>query len=306
MSLDVARSGVAPSLANLASLAFACLAWGFSYPLTHIALEGIDFWSLRVAVMLLGGGALLGFVALSGGSLHVPRSLWRDVAIGGLFNFTLFQLGMMFGVYFMGAGRTSVLVYTMPLWATLFARLMLGERVTRRRAMALGLGMLAIVVLLGQGLDQMRNAPAGALLTLLAAASFGFGTVWVKRRPVPIELPVLVGWQLLFAALPFVAVWLVTVHDMGVLGAPASAWFAILFIGLLSSATSYALWFRVVSHLPAAVASVGTLVTPCVGVLSSALIIGETIRPNDLIALALVCAALVLVLFERRPAESGA
>jgi hypothetical protein len=45
---------------------------------------------------------------------------------------------------------------------------------------------------------------------------------------------------------------------------------------------------------------------PRVGVLSSALVIGETIERNDAIALALVCSALFLVLFERRPAGPAA
>jgi drug/metabolite transporter (DMT)-like permease len=63
------------------------------------------------------------------------------------------------------------------------------------------------------------------------------------------------------------------------------------------------MWFQLVRRLSAAVVSIGTLLTPCIGVLASALLIGETIQPNDLIALALVCSALVLVLFERRPAE---
>jgi drug/metabolite transporter (DMT)-like permease len=303
VTVDAARAGVASPVGHLAPLAVVWLIWGVSYPVTHIALVGLDPWTLRVAVMLLAGGTLLGTVALSGRSLYVPRALWPDLAIAGLCNMTFFQVGTMFGIHLMGAGRTSVLVYTMPIWTTLFARLLLGERVTLRRIAALVLGVLAVVVLLGQGLDQVRNAPLGAALTLFAAASFGFGTVWVKLRPLRLELPVLAGWQLVVGGLPVVPVWLATAPHTDALGAPASSWLAMLFLALLANALAYVLWFRLVRGLPVAVVSVGALVVPCVGVLSSTLMIGETIQRNDLIALALVCGALVLVLFERRRPE---
>ncbi len=164
-------------------------------------------------------------------------------------------------------------------------------------------------------LDAARPGVVPPLTTLASlafaclgwgAAAFGFGTVWIKRRPLPLAPPVLAGWQLLLGGLPFVAVWLVAVRSTAPLDAPASAWSAVLLIALVSNAIAYALWFRLVPRLPAAVASIGTLVTPCVGVFSSALMTGETIRSDDLIALALVCGALVLVLFERHPTEVAA
>jgi drug/metabolite transporter (DMT)-like permease len=207
---------------------------------------------------------------------------------------------MMFGVYFMGAGRTSVLVYTMPIWAALFARWLLGEAITPRRALALVLGAVAVAVLLGQGLTQVRNAPLGAALTLLAAASFGFGTVWIKRTAWPLDLTVLAGWQLLIGGLPFLPFWLAGLPEARVLHAPSSAWLSVLFLALISNALAYFAWYRLVRVLPAAVAGVGMLVVPCIGVLSSALMVGETMQRNDLVALALVCGALFLVLFEPR------
>ncbi|MEJ0072435.1 MAG: DMT family transporter [Pseudomonadota bacterium] len=284
-------------------LATVWLSWGFAYPLTGIALDGLDPWTLRCAVMLLGGSTLLTIAALRGQRLAVPRVLWRDLVIGAIFNMTLFQVGMMFGVYFMGAGRTSVLIYTMPIWSALFARWLLGEAITPRRALALALGALAVVVLLGQSLTQVRNAPLGALLTLGSAASFGFGTVWTKRTAWPLDLTVLGGWQILVSGLPYLPFWLFELPEARFLQAPLNTWLSVLYLALFSNALAYFAWLRLVRVLPASVLGVGTLIVPCVGVLSSALLIGETIQRNDVIALVLVCGALGLVLFEpHRPA----
>jgi len=47
---------------------------------------------------------------------------------------------------------------------------------------------------------------------------------------------------------------------------------------------------------PAAIAAIGTLAVPVVGVYSSALILGEPVGWNELIAMMLICGALAIVL----------
>ena len=71
------------------------------------------------------------------------------------------------------------------------------------------------------------------------------------------------------------------------------------YMALGANVIAYFAWFPLVRRLPAVVLGIGSMVTPCVGMLASAVIGGETIQPNDLLALALVCGALALVLFER-------
>ena len=55
-------------------------------------------------------------------------------------------------------------------------------------------------------------------------------------------------------------------------------------------------WFSVVRLFPAAIAAIGTLAIPIVGVFSSALVLGEPVGLRELASLGLVCAALAVVL----------
>ena len=55
-------------------------------------------------------------------------------------------------------------------------------------------------------------------------------------------------------------------------------------------------WFRVVAILPAAVAAIGTLGVPIVGLLTSALVLGEPVGPSEIAALVLVLAGLGILL----------
>ncbi len=287
---------------SLALLATLWLAWGIAYPVMGFAMAAVDPLSLRTAVMVLAGALLLGYAAFTAKRLMVPRAVWRDLAISAFCNMTICQMGITFGVYYVGAGRSSVLMYTMPLWAALFARLLLGDPITPRRRLALALGAASVAALLAQNLPQVRNAPLGVIANLVAAIGFGFGTVWTKRTAWPLDLTALVGWQLLVGAVPLALVWSVVQPPLDLARLDQAHWAAFAYMTLIGNVVAYLVWFRLVDRLPTTVIGIGSLVVPCVGVLSSAILVNEAIRPTDLVALALVCSALVLVLFERRVA----
>jgi drug/metabolite transporter (DMT)-like permease len=59
-------------------------------------------------------------------------------------------------------------------------------------------------------------------------------------------------------------------------------------------------WVRIVRVLPASVAAIGSMAVPVVGVLSSALLIGEKLGASELASLVLVVGAIALVLVPRR------
>jgi drug/metabolite transporter (DMT)-like permease len=289
-------------LGPLALLAVLWLVWGAAYPIMGLAMRWFEPLTLRCIVMLVSGLIMLGYAAAAGQRLRLPRAHWGDFAIASLGNMTILQIGMTYGVYYVGAGRSSVLIYTMPIWAALFARWLLGEPITPRRMLALGLGAAAVLALLAQHLPEVRDAPLGVALNLIAALGFGFGTVWTKRAAWPLGFAAMAGWQLMVGVAPLIAIWLVVAPTVALGAVPTLGWAALAYMILGANVLAYFAWFPLVHRLPSAVLGVGSLVTPCVGVLASAVLADETIRPNDLVALALVLSALALVLFEPRRA----
>ena len=72
---------------------------------------------------------------------------------------------------------------------------------------------------------------------------------------------------------------------------------------LVSNVLAYFCWFRIIRAFPASVASLTTLVVPCIGFGSSALLIGADISYLDVVALGLIVAAVTLVRARREPAQ---
>ena len=271
--------------------------WGLAYPATAIALRSFDVWTSRIVVTASGGMLLLASVALRGASIAMPRRHWAALALAALFNIAVFQVGMTFGVVLLSPGRTAIIVYTMPVWATLFAMAILRERLTTTRGAALLLGLAAIGILMSQDLSNLANAPLGAALTLLGSIAFAFGTVVMKRVHWTVNPTLVGGWQLLVGSVPLFVIWAVLNPDMRWDAVTTESWVAVAYLVLFANAVAYFAWYRVVAIFPVTVSGIGTLAVPIVGVLSSAALVGEQIGWRELAALFLVCVALALVLF---------
>src|SRR5260221_2999985 len=186
-----------PRAGQLALLVTIWLSWGIAWPTMGLALRVVDPLTQRCIVMLIGGVSLLLWGVLSGSRLAIPRGERRDLVICALLNMTICQVAMTYGVYYVGAGRSAVLLYTMPLWAALGAWLILKDPITWRRGVALLLGVASVAALLVQALPQVRNAPLGVAVNLLGAFAFGFGTAWTKRTVWTLDPTMVAGWQFL-------------------------------------------------------------------------------------------------------------
>ncbi len=83
--------------------------------------------------------------------------------------------------------EAALLVYSMPVWATLFAWAVLGHRPTLRGFLALALGLSGIGVLLGAGGGALgAEKLPGIGFALAAAVLFALGAVLNSRAlPVP-------------------------------------------------------------------------------------------------------------------------
>lgn len=290
---------VIPRLA-LALIVMIALGWGLNWPAMKVVLAEIPPFTFRTVCVAIAGVMLLTIARSGGGSIWLrPRHLPTLLLIT-LFSVMGWQMFSAFGLLFIGSGKASIIAFTMPLWATLLSILFLGERISARQVIALGLGMVALALLLGEDLRAVGESPVGGLLMVAAAFSWAAGTVIVKKTGW-LDLPVtaFTGWQLLIGGIPLALGAALTEPTPDLLGMSALAWACLLFasiVGMVFCVTGY---FKLVTLVPASIAATGTLAVPVVGVVSSALLLGEAVGTADVVALLLVISGLGLLVFRR-------
>jgi drug/metabolite transporter (DMT)-like permease len=285
-----------PTVAPYLLLASLSLFWGLNWPGMKIILSEIPVWWFRALCLIFGGCFLMLISGLSGNRCRMLRGEPRRIMFCGFFAIFGWMVFSAYGVSLMTAGRASIIAFTMPLWATLIAAYVLGERITINKLCGLFLGLVGLGVLIGPDLVILKQAPTGAISMLLASISWALGTVLLKK--ISWQIPTLsnVAWQLLLSSIPvtLVAALFEPFPDLSELSMQAM----IAAAYLLLFPMSFCQWayFKTVSLLPASIAAIGTLMVPVIGVYSSHLILGEQVGTAEVLALLLVLSGLALVL----------
>lgn len=286
-------------------LAALTLAWGFNWTAMKVALTEIPPWTFRTLCLLCGAAVLFLALKLGGEKLAVPRGQWGRLWMLALLNITCWNLLIAFGLLSIPSGRAAILAYLMPAWAIPLSILVLGERFTGRKLAGLGLGMAALLLLLGDGLRTLGTAPLGSLLVVAASVSWALGTVMQKRFPVAMPAAAYTAWIMLLGGLPIFAGALV--FDQGWWGAgrplgDASLWpvAGLLYNIFIAFAFAHWAWIKIATSVPVGVFSLSMLVIPVVGVFSGMLFLAERPSWAEYAALLLVLASLLTVVMPAR------
>ena len=212
------------------------------------------------------------------------------------------------GLYYYGIGELSsqeacILNYLWPMMIVLFSCLILKERVTVLKCVAMVCSFLGIVILsLGKGETVGGNTTAGMVACIVAAACYGLFSVLNKKADYDQNITMMIIWLTVavcsFAVGPFLENW---VPVRGV------QWIGIVWLGVMTDAVAYLLWALALADVKdtAKIANLAYL-TPFLSVLCSAVVLKEKIKVQALVALILIVGGIVLQsVFEGKTKAKG-
>jgi drug/metabolite transporter (DMT)-like permease len=256
----------------------------------------MPIFSFRTVCLAGGGLGILAIARCSGLRIRIPRGELRPLLFVSFFNITIWHLCSAAGLLHLAAGRASIIAFTMPLWAALLATRFLGERLTLTTLAGLVVGLLGMAALLVPDWAAVSADPLGPIFMLTAAVSWAIGTVGLKYFRFTLPVTALTGWQLILGGVPVALGAALVEGGFNPTVLSPQAWLALVYTVLAAMIFCHWGWFKLVRNYPAVVAAISTLAIPVVGVLSSALLLGEPLGLDVLLSLTLVLAALFLVL----------
>ena len=250
-------------IAFLVLALLACI-WGYNWVVMKVALEYAPPFAF--AAMRTGGAGLFlfGLLAAFGKPLRPP-------VIGGMLLLALFQTTIFvalatFAVYIGNPGKSAILAFTMPFWVLLFAAPVLGERITRGKAIAGGLGVVGVILILSPW--TVHSHFLGLLLALAAGFDWAIAVMIAKKTGLhgTWSLLSLNAWQALIGAIPLAIVALLL---------PSSPihWTTPFILALaynvaLGTGLAWFMWLFILSRLPASVSGLSSLIIPVIGILA--------------------------------------
>jgi len=242
------------------------------------------------AAMRISFAAIVLFIVL----LVLRRPLrppdWRITIMIGLFGMAG-MTGLMFWALEMGAAsKTSILVYTMPVWLLIMSRVFLREQVRGYQWLYSAVALIGLAFVISPW--SVGGTLVGNLLAIGAGMCSAISAVLAKLlfRKQKVDLLSLNAWQMLVASVPLIIVAVIAADS----GPEWTGWFvvALAYNVLFASSLALMLWFYALRSLPTATAGLGRLIAPVVGVVASWIQLME--RPNgfELTGIILILAGL--------------
>lgn len=268
-----------------------CAVWGYTWVILKEGVRYADPWDYA-ALRTLPGAALLFLLAVLRGESLALRSP-RHVLILGLWQTTAFNALVSWALLSGAAGKTAVLVYTMPFWTLLIAWPVLGERIRGPQWLAVALSAAGLVLVIEPW--SLAGTVHANLLAMLTGVSWAVAAVLTRRwrERIGAGTVALTAWQMLLGGL-VLGLCSLFLSDRPVQWTP-HFWFLLGYATLFGTVLGWALWFYVLKLLPAGIAGLAVMAVPAIGVLSSRLQLGEQPGPVESAGMILIGASLAVL-----------
>jgi len=268
--------------------------WGGMYVVSKVVLEIIPPFTLVTLRLLLGVLTLVIVLLIKGFPAISQKQILQVLGVGFV------GYGISLSLQFIGtklstAANGSLVTSATPAFVLLFAWLLLGEKITSRRLLALFLATLGVIAVIDPRSAQLNpDLFLGNLALIGAAISWALYSVLVRKVTQFTDV-------LLFSMLAFLgglpvsipaSVWELSTFGVGeiTLGVVGG----VLFIGIISTALAMVLWNTAFAYVDASIASLTFFAQPVVGTLLGILILGEEVTPLFLLGGILIGSGLII------------
>ncbi|MCP1337081.1 DMT family transporter [Futiania mangrovi] len=276
------------------------LAWGGNYAVVKLALRDMAPFSFNA---LRFGGAwlcLLLLLSVTRTAILPPRAERIPLAVVGVFQVTV-MLGLTsLALLWIEASRAVLIAYSLPIWTTLFDRLILGIRLTAHKVAGLAMGLAGLAILLEPWrLDWTGSGVlAGSALGLAGTIGWSLGATLYKRRVWEAPLLSQVQWQVGVGFVPLLLLALIFEADAPI---DPTARLAVLAVynWIIPAALAYWCWSRVLMSIPPSAAAQFLMLAPVWGVMLGIVFLDEPALPSLWISGALILGGALISMRKR-------
>ena len=274
-----------------AALVLLALIWGYNWVVMKKSLQYMGPFDFNALRMALGGVILLFFMLLSRISLRP-----RDIPLTILLGLVQTAAGTGFIIWALvsgGAGKTAILVYTMPFWILLFAWPILSEKIRGLNWLPVIMAYAGMMLLLEPW--TLKSTTFSEVLAVVAGVCWALSAIIIKlmQRKPGFDLVSVTAWQFVYGSVPLVIVALIVPQQ-------PTQWTpylvtAVFYNAILVCALAFLLWTYIMKKMPAGVAGMGTLAVPVIGISASMLELDERPDAFEAWGMALLLTALFIL-----------
>ena len=270
-----------------------------------LAGNNLDSFQITFLRFIIGGLVLLPFAAHEYRGKpkgFMTKRLWLSMLLLGAVNVPFSMVFFQFGVDNSNAATAAVIFCSNPIFTIVFAHVMTeDEKVNRRKALALALGVAGLVFMMRPWDIQEGNTLPGVLFSLAAAASFGLYGVLGGKTVRRVGAFTQTSASFLFGSL--ILLCMMPLFGRPVLAGITDNIFIVLYASVVVTGGGYLLYFLAMKRSNATTASIIFFLKPVIAPIFAVVLLGEIITYNMFIGIALILIASYIIIF--RPGKAG-
>jgi drug/metabolite transporter (DMT)-like permease len=273
------------------ALAVMSAIWGYNWV---VMKEGLRFCDPFVfaAVRILPAAVILFVILFRTKEDWRPRQVKWTILLG--FLSTTIGSGLPLWALAGGtAGKTAVLLYTMPFWTILLAWPILGERIRGLEWLAVILAFTGLALIIA--VDAIGANLWASILAVIAGISWAGSAIITRimRRDPEFDVLSATTWQMIYGAVPLIIISIL-------MPSPPIQWTPVFISTLLYNiilvcVIAFLLWFYVLEKLQAGMATMGTLVTPVLALVFARVQLGEIPSSREGLGIILILSGIGLL-----------
>ncbi|HUQ44378.1 MAG TPA: DMT family transporter [Candidatus Limnocylindria bacterium] len=303
-----------PTRTDWTLLLVLALMWGTSYAFIKLGVQTLPTFTLIMTRLVIGFLFIATVVLIAREPLPRNPRAYLHFAVMAIINIVIPFTLITTAERSVPSSIAAIINGAVPLVVIVLAATFLhDEPITVSRLAGLLMGYAGVIVIVSPGLlSATQGELSGELALVGSTIAYGIGAVYSRRnmrgyRPM---IPAL--FQVAFAVL-FVGILAFAFERPLEVSWNTEALIAVLWLGFFGSGAAYLLNFRLLSRIGATRTSILAYFLPIVGIISGALMFGETIDGVVLIGTLLVIGGIALVnakfgqrqLFGRQPAATA-
>ena len=280
----------------LMGLAFA-LMWSSAFTSARIIVaDASPLFSLAMR-FLVSGVIGVAIARMMGQSWRLTKKQWYATILFGICQNALY-LGLNFyAMQTIEASLASIVASTMPLLVALATWLIFREKLAPMGIVGLVAGIIGVSIIMGSRISQGVDIH-GVMLCGIAVLALTFATLAVRGATSGGNFMMIVGLQMLVgSAILFVATALFeTVHVNLTLPLVLAFTYTTLFPGILATL----IWFMLLDRIGPTRAATFHFLNPVFGVAVAAVLLGESLGPQDVLGVVIVTVGILAVQLSRQ------
>jgi probable blue pigment (indigoidine) exporter len=282
---------------NLLIGIFFAMLWASASSATKIGIQSAQPLVIGNFRFFIAGAFMLGYSYLFQKNRLPKGPEWKQLAIYGFLNVTLYLGCFVIAIKHVSAGIGSLAPATNPLIISILSAFWIGRSVKKTEVLGLILGITGVGIATYPLLKNSFADVEGLIILSISMISYSVGTVYYSSQKWDLPLLVINGWQVLLGGILLVPItyfftdWSNNTYDV-------KFWFSVLWLVIPVSIGAVQLWLYLLKLDPVK-ASLWLFLCPIFGFIYASFLLEEPITTYTYVGTLLVIVGLYLAQREK-------